>query len=308
MVKVGVVGLGSMGQNHARVYSELDCCLVSVADTNPERAREIGEKYRVPYYYDYHELIDRVDAVSVVVPTVLHHRVATDFLKAGVSCLVEKPIAFCLEEAEDMIETAERNDVNLAVGLIEQFNPAVLKLKQVIEEGALGNLLIISTRRAGPFVSRITDVGAIIDTATHDIGVVKYLVGREPTSIFSRVGSQRHTKEDHGIIVLDFGGTTACIEVNWFSAQKVRTLVATGSERVAYLDYIGQNLTLVGAEGAEIINVQKSEPLKLELQDFLHSVEHRRRPTIDGEEGKAVLRISLECSRNNYCSLYEMAR
>jgi UDP-N-acetylglucosamine 3-dehydrogenase len=300
MTKVGVVGLGAMGQHHARLYSQLNCELVGVADSNFERAREIGERYHTRYYSDYHELLEQVEAVSIAVPTTLHHRVAMDFIKEGVHCLVEKPIAFSLDEATEMIETAENRNVNMAIGHIERFNPAVVKLKHIVDSGELGSLLIISTRRVGPFVSRIRDVGVVIDSATHDIGVVRYLIGREPIGYFSRVGSLKHCKEDHAIIVLDFGDTTACIEVNWFTPHKVRSLVATGSEGIAYLDYIEQTVTIHNSHEVEVADIQKSEPLKLEVQDFLNSVLNGTRPAVDGEEGKAILKISLESSRNNY--------
>ncbi|MDP2730368.1 MAG: Gfo/Idh/MocA family oxidoreductase [Dehalococcoidales bacterium] len=308
MISVGVVGLGAMGQHHARLYSQLDCYLAGVADVNLERAREIGQKYKTRYYSDYHELLEKVQAVSIAVPTIQHHAIAMDFLARSVHCLVEKPIAFTVEQAEEMIGAAEKSHANLAVGHIEQYNPATIKLKQIINEGLLGDLLIISTRRVCPFVSRISDVGAVIDTAIHDIGVVKYLVGREPLSVFSRVGSERHIKEDYAVVVLDFGGTTACIEVNWFTPQKARTLVATGSEGVAYLNYIEQSLLIQYPDLTKIINIKKEEPLKIELQDFLNSIDEKRKPLVDGVEGKEVLRISLESSQNNYRTLYELAK
>jgi len=300
MLKLGVVGLGAMGQHHARLYSQLGCRLVAVADADPARAQEIGSRYAAGYYTDYHDLLGKVDAVSIAVPTTLHHRVAMDFLNNGVHCLVEKPIAFSLKESADMIRAAEKNGVKLAVGHIERFNPAVLRLKRVMDSGTLGQPLIISTRRVGPFVPRIRDVGVVIDSATHDIGVVKYLVGKEPVCMFSRVGRLRHAREDHAVIVLDFDGTTACIEVNWFTPQKVRTLVATGSEGIAYLDYIEQKLVVHNSHLVEDEHVQKVEPLKIEIEDFLDSIRENRSPAVDGAEGQAVLRIALESSRNNF--------
>jgi len=303
MLKVGVVGLGAMGQQHARLYSQLDCELVGVVDAYADRAKEIGDKYSTKYYSDYHDLLSKVEAVSIVVPTTLHHAIAMDFLREGVHCLVEKPIAINLHEADEMIEAAERNRVNLAVGHIERFNPAVVKLKQILNEGTLGKLLIISTRRVGPFVPRIRDVGIVIDSATHDIGVVRYLMGKEPISVFSRVGSLKHPKEDHAIMVLDFVGTTACIEVNWFTPHKVRTLVATGSEGIASLDYIDQKVVVHNLANIDIPQIQKEEPLKLELEDFLQSVSEMKKPAVDGMEGWAILKIALESSSNNFCTL-----
>jgi UDP-N-acetylglucosamine 3-dehydrogenase len=300
MLKVGVVGLGAMGQHHARIYSQLNCELVGVADANAERAKEIGEKYGTKYYSDYHCLLSKVEAVSIAVPTTLHHAVAMDFLREGIHCLVEKPIAFSLDESDEMIEAAERNKVNLAVGHIERLNPAVVRLKQIIDKGTLGKLLIISTRRVGPSVPRIRDVGIVIDSATHDIGVVRYLIGQEPVSVFSRVGSLKHPKEDHAIIVLDFMGTTACIEVNWFTPHKVRTLVATGSKGIAYLDYIEQKITICNSHDLEVAEIQKEEPLKLEVEDFLQSIAGGKKPAVDGVEGRAILKIALESSHNNF--------
>lgn len=308
MIRAGVAGLGAMGQHHARLYSQLDCTLAGVADVDPDRAREIGEKYGVPYYCDYRQLLDKVDVVSIAVPTVNHHPIAMDFLGHGVHCLVEKPITFDMYEAEEMVNIADRNRVNLAVGHIERFNPAVVKLKQIIDAGVLGRLLLISTRRMSPFVPRIKDVGVVMDLATHDIGVSMYLVGKEPVNVFSRVGSQRHVKEDHAVIVLGFSDTTACIEVNWFTPQKVRTLLATGSERTAFLDYAEQTLRVQDSNGGEAVEVQKQEPLRLELEDFLGSVRNNRKPSVDGVEGTAILKICLESSRDNYCPSFAMAR
>jgi UDP-N-acetylglucosamine 3-dehydrogenase len=289
-----------MGENHARLYSQLNCDLVGVADSNTARAREIGRKYNIKYYDDYHQLLSMVEAVSIAVPTTLHHPIALDFLKEGVHCLVEKPIAFNLDEADEMVNTAEKSHTSLSIGHIERFNPAVMKLKQIVDEGTLGKLLIISTRRVGPFVPRIRDVGVVIDSATHDIGVVKYLIGKDPTGVFSRVGSLKHSKEDYAIIVLDFVGTTACIEVNWFTPNKVRTLVATGSEGIAYLDYIEQEVKIHDSHGVHALNIQKAEPLKLEIEDFLLSISEGKKPSVDGVEGKAILKIALKSSQNNF--------
>jgi UDP-N-acetylglucosamine 3-dehydrogenase len=300
MLKVGVVGLGAMGQHHARVYSQLNCELVGVVDANAVRAKVIGEKYNTRYYSDYHNLLSSVEAVSIAVPTTLHHTIAMDFLREGVHCLVEKPLAFSLHEADEMISAAEKTRVNLAVGHIERFNPAVIKLKQILDEGILGKLLLISTRRVGPFAPRIVDVGIVVDSATHDIGVVRYLIGEEPISIFSRVGTLNHAKEDHAIIVLDFVETTACIEVNWFTPHKVRTLVATGSEGIAYLDYIEQDIQLYNSHDTTVAEIQKEEPLKLELGSFLKSVVERKKPEVDGMEGRAILKIALESSHDNF--------
>lgn len=301
MIKVGVVGMGAMGQNHARVFSQMGCELVGVADINLGKAKEIAGLYKTRYYSDYKELIHEVDAVSIVVPTTLHLRVARDFIEHGVHCLVEKPISSALEEAAEMVQAAKDNHVKLMIGHIERFNPAVIKLKQLIDESALGQLIQISTRRVGPSVPRIRDVGIIIDSATHDIDVISYLVGMEPTSIFSRFGRFRNKKEDHAIIIMDFNEVIASIEVNWFTPHKVRTLVATGSEGIAYLDYIEQELIMHNSHDQVNIEVEKAEPLRLELEHFVKCVETDTQPLVDGYRGMKVLDIALKASKSENC-------
>jgi len=295
-MKLGVVGLGNMGQHHARLYSQMGL-LVAVADSNPERAREMGELYGVYYTHCYQDLFYMVDAVSVVVPTTLHQKVAVDFLSQGVHVLVEKPIAFHTTEAQEMVGAALRKGVNLAVGHIEHFNPAVVKLKEVIDSGTLGKLLTISTRRVGPFVPRVRDVGVVIDSATHDIGVLCYLLGKAPRTVFSRTGNERSNKEDYAFMTLDFGETIGAIEVNWFTPHKVRTLTATGTNGVASLDYIEQTLVIRNSHDLTVCDVENCEPLKLELEDFIQSIEQHRPPKVNGKQGLDILRIALEGTR-----------
>lgn len=297
MIKVGVVGVGMMGQHHARIYSELDCEFVGVADKNFEQARKIGEMHGTNPYKDYEELVDKVDAVSIAVPTSLHGEVAADFIKRGIHCLVEKPIASTVEGAREMIGEAERNDVKLMIGHVERFNPAVAKLKEVVENGKLGKLILISTRRVGPFVSRIRDVGIIIDSATHDIDVARYLVGRDPINVFAKSGRVKSEKEDHAIVVLDFGDVAASIEVNWFTPHKVRSLVATGTEGIAYLDYLKQELEVHSGEEKIVPEINRGEPLKLELEHFLDCIQKNTKPLVGGYEGLKILEIAIKASK-----------
>ncbi|NQT71749.1 MAG: Gfo/Idh/MocA family oxidoreductase [Chloroflexi bacterium] len=302
MIKVGVVGLGMMGQNHARVYTELGCELVGVADSDLERAREIGERCSTRYYADYRELLPQVDAVSIVVPTSLHKEVAEDFLTQGIHCLVEKPIASTIEDAEALVQAAEYANAKLAIGHIERYNPAVTKLKDIIGRGILGDMIALSTRRVGPFVPRIRDVGVIVDSASHDIDIARYIMGREPIGTFARANRFKHPKEeDQAIIVMDFGSTTATIEVNWFTPHKVRSLIVTGSKGTAYLDYIEQTLTICNAEGELNVTIEKAEPLKLELDHFLKCVDNDEDPLVNGHDGLMTLDICLVAAhRQNY--------
>jgi len=238
MIKVGVVGVGSMGINHVRNYYEMDNVeLVGISDIDIDRTKDVAIKYETKVFNNYKELIGKVDAVSIAVPTIYHKRVAIDFCKGGVNCLVEKPISFNIKDAKDIINTAEKNNVILMVGHIENFNPAVIKVKEIIDEGLLGQILTISTKRIGPFVKRIVDVGIIVDTVTHDIGVIRYLAGKEPSDIFSKFGGIKNKKGDHALIVLDFDDFFASMEVNWFTPYQVRNLVITGTEGVVIMEH-----------------------------------------------------------------------
>ena len=295
MIKVGVVGVGSMGINHVRNYYEMDNVeLVGISDIDIDRTKDVAIKYETKVFNNYKELIGKVDAVSIAVPTIYHKRVAIDFCKGGVNCLVEKPISFNIKDAKDIINTAEKNNVILMVGHIENFNPAVIKVKEIIDEGLLGQILTISTKRIGPFVKRIVDVGIIVDTVTHDIGVIRYLAGKEPSDIFSKFGGIKNKKGDHALIVLDFDDFFASMEVNWFTPYQVRNLVITGTEGVVIMDYITQKIELYNKEWKMLSINNKEEPLKKELEHFIDCVENNKEPLTNGYEGLKNLEIAIK--------------
>ena len=301
MIRVGVVGVGEMGQHHVRIYNEIeDADLVGITDVNERRVKETAKQYKTKAFIDYKDLLkEDLDAVSIVVPSQLHKRAALEFIREGVNCLIEKPIATNIEDAKEIIKEAETNNVKLAIGHIERFNPAVMKLKEIIENGILGKMLLISTRRVGPFVPRITDVGIIVDSATHDIDVVRYLLGKEPIGIFAKSGWIKNKKGDHAIVLLDFGNVSASIEVNWFTPHKVRTLVATGTEGIAYLDYLKQKVIIYNSDWKMIPKIENKEPLKVELEHFLGYVKNNKEPLVDGYEGLKVLEIAIKAERNH---------
>ncbi len=301
MLRCGVVGVGVMGINHARILSHLDGCeLVGVADKDENRVKEVSELYNTSGFTDYHNLfLEGLDAVSICTPTHLHHKVTSDFLDEAVHCLVEKPISSTIHEAESMIQKAYEKGVKLMVGHIERFNPAVLKLKEILDQGILGQLLMLSIRRVGPYVPRVMDVGIIVDLATHDIDVSRYLLDSEPLNVDARYGRIRHLKEDYASISLDFGDIFVNIETNWFTPHKLRKLVATGTEGIAYLDYIEQDITIHNAEWEIKPKIIHEEPLKIELSHFIECIEKDEVPLVSGEEGLKNLRIALECIKKN---------
>ena len=175
MIKVAVIGVGSMGKNHARVYNELpNTQLVAVSDSDVKNAESVAARLGVHAYSDHRQMLEseRPDAVSIVVPTALHETVATDALNAGAHILVEKPITATLEEGKRLIQRANTLGRKLMVGHIVRFNPAIQALKQKLQAGDLGRIFQIFCRRAGPFPARIRDVGVVIDLAPHVIGFI----------------------------------------------------------------------------------------------------------------------------------------
>ena len=214
-LRVGVIGVGAMGKNHARIYSQLPGVeLIAVADVNETLAASIAQSYGCKAYTDYNDLLnENLDAVSIAVPTTLHKKVALDAIKKGINTLVEKPIADTVENADEIIEAARRKGIKLMVGHVERFNPAIIKLKELIDNGLLGDVISISAKRVGPYNPRIRDVGIIIDLGTHDIDIMSYLYGERIKEVYASAGSVVHSHEDHAIITLNFdNGSSGVID------------------------------------------------------------------------------------------------
>ena len=297
-MKTGVIGVGDMGKNHPRVYVELGSELVGVADTDLEKVKKIAAQYGTRAYSNYEELLNEgLDAVSIAVPTMWHKEVALAAINKGVSLLIEKPIADSLQSAQEIITAAQARRVKLMVGHIERFNPAVRKLKQIVDDGILGKLVFISARRVGPFVPRISDVGIIVDVATHDIDIIRYLIGSECTSVFARSTRYKNIKGDAAIVLMGFGDVSACIEVNWYTPHRVRSVTVTGTEGVAYLDYIKQEVEIHNAEWKMIPKIDQAEPLKLELGHFLDCVRSDTEPLVGGYDAMKVLEIAIKAGQ-----------
>ena len=191
-INVGVIGVGAMGYNHARVYSKLENAnLVAVADVDEETCNKVCKKYNTKGYSVIEDLLKdpEIEAVSVCVPTTFHHEVVMQALEYGKHVLVEKPIAFTSEEAESMIKAAEEKGLKLATGHVERFNPAVQKAKELIDNDVIGDIVAISAKRVGPFPPRIKDVGVAIDLAIHDLDVMNFLIDQPVSQIYATMSS-----------------------------------------------------------------------------------------------------------------------
>ena len=300
-MKAGVIGVGAMGQHHARVYHEMDGVeLIGVSDIDQGRAEEIATMYDTQVFNDYRKLLScDLDLVSVAVPTTLHRNVAMDVISAGVHLLVEKPIASTLEDADEMISAAKDAGVRLMVGHIERFNPAVTRLKEIIDSGMLGDIVSISARRVGPHNPRIRDVGIIMDLGVHDIDTISYLYNEKAESVYAIAGNGLpEIHENHAGILMQFGrGRAGMIDVNWLTPHKVRMLTAVGTDGVAYLDYIAQTLELHDGDWIGSAKIEEKEPLVNELEYFIGTVVNQRNRIFE-DDGRYVLKTALAAIRS----------
>jgi UDP-N-acetylglucosamine 3-dehydrogenase len=309
-MRVGVIGVGSMGQNHARILSELGV-LASVNDVVPEVAKVVGEKYSVVHFLSYQEMLKSdVDAVVVVTPTNTHAKVATEALRAGKHVLLEKPMSGSSILLAEITDLAKSQGLVLAGGFVERHNPVVGFAKQSLSAGEYGDIITAATRRVSSMPSRIRDVGVVMDLGVHDIDVVQYVVGAKARSVYMLGGKGKDMKyEDHANILIEFeGGTTGFIEVNWLTPMKVRKLALTCSKNFVEVDYMDQsalvcsstfkpfesgNLYKVPVEfDIRRIAIKKEEPLKRELKDFLGAIESKKEPLVTGKSALETLKIA----------------
>lgn len=302
MLRVAVVGIGVMGYNHARIYNELqkegNVELVGLSDMNKDRLNEVSEEFGVKAFSNYMDLLDEdLDAVSIVVPTFFHKEVALPFIKKGISVLIEKPIADTIENAKEIIAEAEKNNVILSVGHVERFNPAVLKLKEHIEKGNLGDIVTMTAKRVGPMTTRIADAGVILDLAVHDIDVMAFLANSKVKHIHALAKHVKHPNnnaEDYALIISSFeNNIDGIIEVNRLTPHKTRTLNIVGTKGIAYLDYMNQDLTLYDEEWVKTAKIIKEEPLKKEITHFVDCVKNNKQPLVTGLDGLNALETAI---------------
>ncbi len=325
-LKAAVIGVGQMGKHHARVFFELKPTdLIAVADVDEKLGRELAKQYGAKYYKEHKELLEKEkpDMVSIAVPTRWHHPVALDVIEAGSHLLIEKPIAFNLEEAKEIIQAAKEKEVKLTVGHIERFNPAVLKLKELMDEGRLGTIVSIMARRAGTIPNRIKDANVIMDIGVHDIDLLNFLIGRLPSSIFSFGGKAILRKhEDYSDIFLEYPShdnglkVSGHIQVNWITPVKIRKLNITGTKGYAVINLITQDLILFDTDYTQEFNdfedfvgkfkevkgkkipVESKEPLKAQIEAFIEAILKDKPVKITGEDALAALRIAILATEN----------
>lgn len=304
-VKVGVIGVGYLGQYHAEKYASMEeADLVGVVDIDKKRAHEIAEKYCTKAYIDYKDLIGKVEAVSVVVPTTLHCPVVGDFLKQGIDVLIEKPMTCTLAEADKLIRLAKTKGLILQVGHLERFNPAIMALNDYLE-----NPLFIESHRLTTFRGRGIDVDVVLDLMIHDIDIVLSIAKSDLKSIHAAGVPVITANTDIANARLQFkNGCTANLTVSRISAKNMRKIRVFQPNAYLSIDYASRELTVIkkslgegilGFPGikANISSFPDGDSLLAELRAFISSVRTRKAPLVSGEEGRKALGIALKIVR-----------
>lgn len=302
-IKVGVVGIGHLGNYHLQKYKLLpEVEIVGVADILQERSRKAAALYGCGTFTDHRDLIGAVDAVSVTVPTRSHHAVAKDFLAAGKDVLLEKPMTVTLEEADDLIGLAEKNGAVLQVGFVERFNPAVTALGKVIERP-----LFIEAHRLHPFIERGTDVDVVLDLMIHDLDIILHYV-KSPVKSLEAVGVSVLSEEVDiaNVRVVFENGCVANITASRITLKNLQKIRFFGLEGYHSVDFEKRELVSLsktqGADGkvrigCNDVEVIPCDPLEEEIRAFIHSVKTRRPPPVSGREGRKSLELAVDILR-----------
>jgi predicted dehydrogenase len=307
-VRIGVIGVGRMGQRHCRVYSNLRRVrMVGVCDANPQLGSQVASQYGVPYFSRVDDLLDQVDAVSLAVPTPLHYDLAKHCIEKDKHLLIEKPMAETLEQAETITKLAEGCGLIVQVGHIERFNPAFVELKNVMEERTV---LAINLRRLSPFIGSNLDVDVVGDLMIHDTDLALNLVGKHPLSIEAFGLTASDGRLDHVVAHLFFeNGPLLTMTASRITEHKVRSIEVTAADAYLECDLLNKNVLVSRHTIGEYLNhnhkgvkyhqeslveriqVPAFEPLFSELSHFVECVLEGKTPSVSARDGMDALRL-----------------
>ncbi|MBN2407282.1 MAG: Gfo/Idh/MocA family oxidoreductase [Elusimicrobia bacterium] len=300
-LRAGVVGVGHLGRHHARVYSELENArLAAVADTDVKQGKKIAEKFGAEFFEDYRRMIGRVDAVSVVTPTETHFSIAKDFLSERVNTLVEKPITNEPGPAQELIDISDRTGAVLQVGHIERYNAAVKKAREYIKDPRF-----IEVNRLSRFPARSLDIGVVLDLMIHDIDIILSFVA-SPVQKIDAIGASVFSKNEDiaNCRIMFANGCVANITASRISYKSERKFRVFESDTYLSLDYEKQDFTVYRKKAPRIQSpgdveriapsIEKTEPLKEELKDFVRCVKEKTAPTVSGRHGLSALKLALD--------------
>jgi predicted dehydrogenase len=307
-IRTGVIGVGNIGQHHARIYASLPGShLVGIADTHPGRAQDIAERYEVPAFADFHDLLDQVEAVSVAAPTTLHHEIGLACLARGVHVLMEKPLAASVEQGHDLAAAASQAQLVLQIGHVERFNPTFVELANVLAEH---QILAVEARRLSPFATRAADVSVVYDLMVHDLDLILTLIPAPLRSVSATGNCIRSSQPDHAMALLTFDtGQVASLSASKVTQHKVRQMAVTCAEAFVVADFLTRTVmvhrqssadyfaqrgeVLYRQEGLiEQVYVPQIEPLYAEIQHFLSCVRNGRPPRVGSGEAIRVMTVA----------------
>jgi len=307
-VRVGLIGLGSMGRNHLRILASMEGArLVAVADPDATALAAATDATGALGFAEPLALLAEadLDAVVIAAPTTTHVGLALAAIDRGIAALIEKPLAATPPEAEAIVAASLATGVPVQVGHVERFNPAVLELGRLLSAGWLSTVYAVTSRRAGPFPARIRDVGVTIDLATHDVDILSWIARERPIRVYAETAQRIHADhEDLLFGLMSFeSGTVAMLDVDWLTPAKRRQLTVVGEEGMFELDFLTQRLTF--SRSSELTNprmisgyaptfagevaelpVSNEEPLLAELTAFIHVVRTGDRPVVNADDGR----------------------
>jgi UDP-N-acetylglucosamine 3-dehydrogenase len=305
-LRLGLVGLGSMGRNHLRVISNHpETSLSAIADPDPATLDAAVAQTGAKGFADPMAMIAEaeLDGVVIAAPTTAHVALALAAIDKGLTLLVEKPLAATVEDGLTIVAAARKRGVRVQVGHVERYNPAVLEMGRLLRAGWLSTIYAITSRRAGPFPARIRDVGVTVDLGTHDVDMLSWIAGEWPVRVYAETAQRLHAShEDLTFGLLHFpSGAVGFLDVDWLTPVKRRSLVAVGEEGMFELDYLTQKLTftrsnverpqMIGGYATTFsgdvaeIPIQSIEPLRAQLDEFVRVLRTGERPYVDGEDG-----------------------
>lgn len=301
-IRVGVVGVGYLGQFHAEKYANMERVkLVGVVDVDSSRAKEIAKRYRTQPFFHHSQLFNKVQAVSIAVPTLLHYPITKDFFLQGIDVLLEKPITQTIEEADELIRLAESKDLIFQVGHLERFSGALSASKGIVQSP-----VYIESHRLSPFPGRGTDVNVVLDLMIHDIDILLSLVNSEVSKI-DAVGIPILTPQsDIAIARIEFrNGCTANLTTSRVSREKTRRTRIFQPNGTLSIDYLTQKASFtkrvdhpMKIEPPEMVTeeipVTKVDSLEAEIRSFLQSVKDRKCAHVSGRDGKRALEVALQ--------------
>lgn len=317
-LKALIVGAGYMGKNHARVLSSFENVdLVAIADTSIKTAQSVSKIYKAKPYNSLQSALKEItpDFVCITAPTIHHYKLATECIKRGVPTLIEKPITDSISQSNKLLKLLTLKKTPVMIGHIERFNPVINEIRNRIRLGELGKIFKIHTQRFSPPTDRVNDVSVIVDLATHDLDILKYIIDEPIQRIYAETAAFNHKKEDMMSALIRFkNGVIGLSEVSWLHPTKVRHLKVIGQRGAYEANYLTQELFFYkqnsrnkdGYESPSIYNsadvikiaFEAKEPLEIELQAFVNALIHKKKMPVTALDGKNAITIAQKITQS----------